>query len=126
MKQYYISRGVLSIVMGVVVYLISNSLLIGASSVVLVFMAFVWLSRSGRYRVNPEMGVRALKRDEWTQGITDKSGRNAWVAVAITGSLVILFYGVISPGNIPVSVLGILLLSGIVTYYVSDFWLRRL
>ncbi len=126
MKQYYISRGLLSIILGVVVYAVSTSLLIGASSAVLVFVAFVWLSRSGRYRVNPEMGVRALKRDEWTQGIADKAGRNAWVVVAMAGSLVILYYGVISPGNIPVSILGILLLTGMVTYYVSDFLFRRI
>jgi len=126
MKKYYISRGFLSLIMGVIVYLISTSVWIAALSAVSVFVVFVLLSRSGRYKVKPEKGVAALQRDEWTQGINEKAGRNAWVIVAVMGSLTVLYYSVISPGDVPVFILGILLLLGLLTYYVSDFWLRRL
>jgi len=113
-------------ILGVLVYLISTSVWIGALSALIVFTTFVLLSRSGRYKLNPERGVFALQRDEWTRNINDKAGRNAWVIVAVAGSLVILYYSLISPGDVPVFILGILLFSGMLAYYVSDFWLRKL
>jgi hypothetical protein len=126
MKQYYISRGFLSLVFGGIVYLICASAWIAVVSAVIVFAAFVLISRSGRYRVKPEKGVAAMQRDEWTQGISQKAGRNAWVIVALMGSLTVLYYSVISPGDVPVFALAILLLLGLLTYYVSDLWFRRL
>lgn len=126
MKRYYISRGVLSIAFGALVYLVSDSLLVSSLSVVLLFIIFVFLPLSGRYKVLPDKGATALRRDEWTQSINQRSGLNAWVVVAITGSGLVLYYGLISPGDVPVGLLGILLLLGLVTYYVSDFWLRKL
>jgi hypothetical protein len=38
----------------------------------------------------------------------------------------VVFYSVISPGDVPVFVVAVLLLSGLLTYYLTDFWLRRL
>ncbi|HEC62670.1 MAG TPA: hypothetical protein ENI27_10535 [bacterium] len=124
-EKYYISRGVLSIVFGGLVYLISDSLMVGLSSAVLVFAVFGLLSRSGRYVVLPQKGATALRRDEWTQSINQRSGRNAWVVSAITSGGLVLYYGLISPGTVPVSLLGISLLSGWVTYYISDYRLRK-
>ena len=126
MQRYYISRGFLSLVFGVLVYLISASWWIGALSAVIIFITFVLLSRSGRYRLKPERGVAALQRDEWTRSINDKAGRNAWVVVAVAGSFLMLYFGWISPGDVPLFFLGFLLLAGMVVYYFSDFWLRRL
>jgi hypothetical protein len=126
MQRYYISRGLLSLVFGVLVALISTSIWTGALSALFVFFTFIFLSRSGRYRRYPERGVSALQRDEWTQSINDKAGRNAWVVVAVAGSALILYYGWISPGDVPIFFLGLLLFSGMVTYYGSDFWMRRL
>jgi hypothetical protein len=126
MQRYYVSRGLLSLVFGVLVYLISATWWIGAFSAAVIFSTFVWLSRSGRYKLNPERGVAALQRDEWTRSINDKAGRNAWVTVAVAGSFLILYFGWISPGDVPILAFGLLLLAGLVTYYISDFWLRRL
>lgn len=125
MKRYYISRGVLSIAFGGLVYMVSDFLLVGLLSAILVFIIFMFLRRSGRYRVLSHKGATALRRDEWTQSINQRSGRNAWVVVAIAGGGLVLYYGLISPGEVPVGLLGVLLLSGMVTYYVSDFWLRK-
>jgi hypothetical protein len=93
---------------------------------ILAFLTFVYLSRSGRYRVNPQKGVTALHRDEWTQSINQRSGRNAWVVVTITGSALVLYYGLLSPGDVPTSLLGGVLLIGLLTYYISDYWMRKL
>ena len=126
MKRYYVSRGLLSLILGVLVYLISASWWIGVLSAGIIFTTFVVLSRSGRYRIKPVRGVGALQRDEWTRSINDKAGRNAWVVVAVAGSALILYYGWISPRDVPIFSLGLLLFAGMFTYYVSDFWLRRL
>lgn len=126
MNRYYISRGVLSIAFGVLLYLVSDTLVLGLLSAILTFIIFVFLPRSGRYKVLAHKGVTALRRDEWMHSINQRSGRNAWVIVAIAGSGLVLYYGLISPGDVPVNLLSLLLLLGMVTYYVSDFWLRRL
>jgi hypothetical protein len=125
MKPYILSRGLLSVVFGVVIYLISRSWWLGALSAVLIFSLFLYLPRSGRYRVKPERGVTALQRDEWTERVNDKAGRNAWVVVALLGSLAILYYGLISPGDIPVNILALVIFAGIAAYYLTDLWLRR-
>jgi len=126
MKGYYFTRVVISIAFGTVVYLVKGSLLAGLVSTVLVFIIFLFLSRSGRYTVLSREGATALRRDEWTQNINQRSGRNAWAVVAITGSGLVLYYGLISPGDVPVGLVGSLLLLGMCTYYISDFWLRKL
>lgn len=126
MKRYYVSRGVISIAFGGLVYLVSGSLLAGLLSAVLVFITFIYLPRSGRYRVNPDKGATALRRDEWTQSINQRSGRNAWVIVTIAGSGLVLYYGLLSPGDVPTSLLGGLLMVGLATYYVSDYLMRKL
>lgn len=126
MKKYYISRGMLSIAFGGLLYLVSDYVLAGLLGAVLGFAIFVFLPRSGRYKVLPDKGTTALRRDEWTQSINQRSGLNAWVVSAITSGGLVLYYGLISPGTVPVSLLGISLLSGWVTYYTSDYRLRKL
>jgi hypothetical protein len=126
MKSYFLSRAVVSIVFGGLLYLVSGYTWVGLLAAVLAFGTFVFLSRSGRYRVNPQQGVTALRRDEWTQSINQRSGRTAWVVVTILGSGLVLYYGLLAPGNVPTGLLGGVLLIGLLTYYISDFWLRKL
>lgn len=126
MTLYYASRGVVSMVFGGLVFLVSKSILAGLLLAVLVFTVFLWLPRSGRYKVFPNKGVTALRRDEWSQSINQRSGRNAWVIVTLGGSGLVLYYGLVSPGDVPNGLLGGLLLLGLVTYYLSDLWMRRL
>ncbi len=125
MTGYYISRGILSIAFGGLAYLLSHNLLVGVLSAFLPFIIFLYLPRSGRYKVFPREGSTALRRDEFTQSVNQRSGLYAWVVVAIAGSALILYYGLVSPGDVPVGLLGLLLLAGMVTYYVSDYLLRR-
>jgi hypothetical protein len=126
MKRYYMSRAVLSIAFGGLVYLVSGYPLAGLLGAVLAFLTFVYLPRSGRYRVDPQKGATALYRDEWTQGISQRSGRNAWVVVTIVGSGLVLYYGLLSPRDVPVSLLGAVLMIGWLTYVASDYWMRKL
>ena len=126
MKSYYMSRAVISIAFGGLVWLVSGYLLAGVLIAAVVFIMFLYLYRSGRNRIDPQKGISALRRDEWTQSINNRSGRNAWVVVAILGSSIVLYYGLLSPGDVPVSLLGGVLLIGLVTYYVSDYWMRKL
>lgn len=126
MERYYISRGVISIAFGGLLYLVSRSLLISLLGGVLVLIIFIFLPRSGRYKVFPQKGGTALRRDEWTQSINQRSGLNAWVIVTIAGAGLVLYYGLISPGDVPTILLGGLLVLGWITYYLSDYWMRRL
>ena len=126
MKRYYFTRLLISIAFGGLVYVVNGSLITGLVSAVLAFIIFVFLSRSGRYKVVSHEGATALRRDEWAQNINQRSGRNAWAVVAITGSGLVLYYGLISPGDVPVGLVGSLLLLGMCAYYISDFWLRKL
>ncbi len=125
MRSYYISRGVLSLIFGLVIYLLTHSIWISILFIMLNIAVFTYLPHSGRYKVKPEGGVTPLRRDEWTQIITDKAGRNAWVVVALMGSFTILYFGLISPGDVPVTVLAVIIFSGNVAYYGTDFWFRR-
>ena len=126
MKSYYMSRVVMSIAFGGLVWLVSGYLLAGVLIAAVVFIMFFYLYQSGRYRIDPQKGISALRRDEWTQSINNRSGRNAWVVVAILGSNMVFYYGLLSPGDVPVNLLGGVLLTGLVTYYVSDYWMRKL
>jgi hypothetical protein len=126
MKRYYLSRAVVSIVFGGLLYLVSGYAWVGLLAAVLAFGTFVFLSRSGRYRVNPQQGVTALRRDERTQQVNQRSGRTAWVVVTILGSGLVLYYGLLAPGDVPTGLLGGVLLTGLLAYYISDFWLRKL
>lgn len=125
MTAYYITRGILCLAMGGLAYLLSDSLLIGALTAMLPFGLFLYLPHSGRYKVFPQEGATALRRDEFTQSINQRSGLYAWVVVEVAGAALVLYYSLISPGDIPVGMLGLLLLAGLATYYLSDFILRR-
>jgi len=92
---------------------------------VIVFAYFLWAPHSGRYAVHPELGATALRRDERTQTINDKAARNAFVATILTVAGIAVYFGTIAPANVPVAILNLALVLGILTYFVSDFWLRR-
>jgi hypothetical protein len=126
MKNYYISRGVFAILFGILSYLISGSVLSAVLFAGVIMALFIYLPHSGRYKVKPENGITALRRDEWTERITQQSGRNAWVAVTLAGAGIVFYYGRIAPGDVPVNLLGLLLSFGMVVYFASDFWLRRM
>jgi hypothetical protein len=126
MKLYNISRGALSLVIGLAAYLLSQSIWIGAVGGITLLAVFLYLPRSGRYKVNPAHGAAPMKRDEWSQHINAVAGRNAWAVVGVIGGVMVLYFSWITPGDVPVSALAVLLFSGLAVYYGTDYWLRRL
>ena len=91
----------------------------------LAFAFFLWAPHSGRYAVHPELGVTALRRDEHTQAVNDRAGRNAFIAIGLTLAALSLYFGLFAQADVPVSMLNYTLLLGIAVYYVSDLVLRR-
>lgn len=67
----------------------------------------------------------ALRRDERTQAINDKAARNGFVVTIGAIGGITLYFGSIVLTDVPVTVLSLVLALGILTYFVSDFWLRR-
>lgn len=125
MERYYISRVAMSIVLGAVFYFASGYLTAGVIGALVVMLVFLYLPRSGRYTLSANGSAAPFRRDEWARNISHRSGLNAWVVVTVAGSGMLLYYGLISPADMPVPLLGLLMLAGWITYFASDFWMRR-
>jgi hypothetical protein len=125
MQLYYISRAILSVAFGGLFVLAGSPWWMGMVIGGLAFAFFLWAPHSGRYAVHPELGVTALRRDEHTQTINDKAGRNAFVAVAFALAGLSVYYGLFVQANVPVALLNYTLILGIAVYYISELILRR-
>jgi UPF0716 family protein affecting phage T7 exclusion len=125
MTRYYLNRALISAVFGGSLALSGQpwwiALLMGAAT----FALFLWAPVSGRYIVQRENGTSTLRRDERTQAITDMAGRNAFAVTMIVVGALTLYFGIINPGLVPVHFLSLVLFIGMMTYYVTDLWLRR-
>ncbi|MCJ7706065.1 MAG: hypothetical protein MUO38_00465, partial [Anaerolineales bacterium] len=64
---------------------------------------------------SPGIGRTALRRDERTQGITDKAAKNAFVVVMLAVLALILYYGRLAPAEVPAAALGLLIALGALT-----------
>jgi hypothetical protein len=125
MSVYYISRAVISAALGVLLALTGLQWWMAMLMGVIVFGFFLWAPRSGRYAVHPEFGVTALRRDERTQTINDKAARNAFIVTMLAIAGIAIYFGSIVPASVPVTMLQYMLILGALTYFVSDFVLRR-
>jgi nitrogen fixation-related uncharacterized protein len=125
MSVYYISRAVISAALGVLLALTGLQWWMAVLMGVIVFGFFLWAPRSGRYAVHPEFGVTALRRDERTQTINDKAARNAFIVTMLAIAGIAIYFGSIVPASVPVTMLQYMLILGALTYFVSDFVLRR-
>jgi uncharacterized membrane protein len=125
MSLYYVSRAIVSIVFGMLFYTSGSpwwiAILIGLAA----FAWFLWAPRSGRYAVHPELGVTALRRDERTQQINDHAARNGFVVLGITVAILSVYFGSVLQTDVPVHILNYALILGAVTYFASDFRLRK-
>jgi hypothetical protein len=125
MSAYYISRAVISAASAVLLALTGLQWWMATLMGVIVFGLFLWAPRSGRYAVHPEFGVTALRRDERTQTINDKAARNAFIVTMLAIAGIAIYFGSIAPAGVPVAALQSVLILGALTYFVSDFFLRR-
>jgi hypothetical protein len=125
MRSYYLSRMLVAVGFGVLFFLGGSSwwqaALVGGAAIAW----FLWAPRSGRYRVAPELGVTALRRDERSQGINDAAGRNAFVVLMLATGAAAVYAGLSGLSQVPVRALDWLLILGVLVYFGSDFWLRR-
>lgn len=126
MSRYYLSRALFCVVFGGLFRLAGWPWWLAILAGVVPFAIFLWLPRSGRYVVRPELGATALRRDERTQRIADRAMRNAGMVTMLAIAGVGIYFGLIAPANVPVAVLNFVLLLGILVYWVSDFRMRRL
>ena len=123
--SYYLSRALISAALGGLLAITGSpwwaAVLVSAAA----FAIFLWAPVSGRYVVNPERGTTALGRDERSQAIVGVASRNAYGVVMSLLAALILYFGVINPGSVPIHALNLVLFLGVLTYFASDFWLRR-
>ena len=125
MSLYYVSRAIISIAIGGLFYLYDSSLwaaiLIGAAA----FIWFLWAPHSGRYTVHPELGIAALRRDEFAHQINNHAARNALVVLGLAIAILSVYFGSILQTDIPVRMLHYVLILGALTYLASDLRLRK-
>ena len=125
MSAYYTSRAVISAAFGILLAFTGLEWWMATLIGVVVFGFFLWAPRSGRYAVYPELGVTALRRDERTQTINDKAARHAFVVTMLAIAGIVIYFGGSAPAVVSVRVLEYTLILGALTYFVSDFFLRR-
>jgi hypothetical protein len=125
LMPYYLSRAVLSAAFAGLMYLTGSPLwmagLFGGVILILFFLAPL----SGRYSVHPEFGITALRRDERTGVINDKAARNAFVASMLAVAVIASYSTAVGVGLVSIKILIIILVFGLLIYYTSDFFLRR-
>ena len=125
MSRYYLSRAVLSAVFGFLFALTGSTWWVAALIGAIAFAFFLWAPHSGRYVVHPELSVTALRRDERTQGINDRSARNAFIVTMLAVAGAALYFGRFTPAVVPVAFLNYTLILGVLIYYLSSFLQRR-
>lgn len=125
MVWYYLSRALVSAAFGGLFVMIGgpwwSSVLVG----IVTLGFFLWAPIGGRYVADSDRGVQALGRDERTQAIIGQASRNAFVVTMLLLAALTLYFGFFKSGRVPVHALSLILFAGMLTYYVSDLWLRR-
>ena len=125
LSRYYVSRTFVSIALGALLAATGCPWWMAALLGGTVLAFFLWAPQSGRYAVHSEKGVTALQLDERTQMISDRAARNAFVATVLVIAGTAVYFGTIARADVPVGALNLALVLGVLTYSVSDFWLRR-
>jgi hypothetical protein len=126
MTRYYLSRAFISVAFGGLFVLAGSPWWVAALTGAITFALFLWAPHSGRYTVHPELGITALRHDERTQAITDKAARIAFVVTIIMVGGLAVYFRSIALADVPVRALSFALAFGVLTYFVADFWLRRM
>jgi len=125
MMKYYVSRLVVTAVAVALLVLAELPWWIAAVVGALMLGFFVWAPRGSRYVTRDKAGVAPLRRDERTQAVADKAGRNGFVALMLAAAAVAIYWGVVAETDVPGFVLYLLVALGWIVYFVSEFWLRR-
>ena len=126
MRWYYASRALFAAALGAVLVLGGSAWWMGAAAGTLALAWFLVAPHIGRYTVHPDYGATALRRDERGAAINSFAARNGFVVSMLAIAGIIIYAGAFSTDGVPAVALQWLLVVGVVTYYASDFWLRRM
>jgi hypothetical protein len=117
---YYVSRGILSILIGVVIFWGGSpwwlALLIG----ILVFAGFLWYAHSGFYLIDTSQPLTPLRRDARGKAIRDR----AVVIAVVVGAAVYLalsLAGLVLPHALPP--LSLSVPAAVIAYFAVSTWL---
>lgn len=125
MLPYYLSRTILSLIIGSLLYFTGSILWKAILLSGLILALFFWAPHSGRYSVHPEFGMAALRRDEFTQVVNDKAARNAFIVIMLMVGGMVIYYGFFGAIDASLSVIKIIICLGALSYFVSDILLRK-
>jgi hypothetical protein len=126
MTNYYLSRMIISIVLGGLFALLGAQWWMAVLAGLLALAVFFYAPLSGRYTVQPDKGLTPLRRDEFSKSVTNKVGRNAFafMMIALAG---IVVYSLLSTHTVlTATALSVVLALGVIVFFVSDYRMRRL
>jgi hypothetical protein len=125
MRGYTVSRILVALGLGLLFVLAGAAWWQAALIAAAAIGWFLWAPHSGRYQVDPQMGIAPLRRDERGSRLNDAAGRNAFVAVMLAAGAAALYAVWTRVPQVSVQVLNGLLILGVLVYFGSDYWLRR-
>ena len=125
LMPYYLSRTALSIAFGFLLFVTGSPLLHSIIIGGLLIALFLYAPHSGRYSVHPEFVLTPLRRDEHTQTINNVAARNAFVVSMLVISAIVIYFGSFGAVNISISIIKMVVAIEALTYFISDFWLRK-
>ncbi len=115
---YYVTRMGLAALAAGVTWRATGSLWLAAATGLVTMAGFVWYARSGHFVVDPDRPLAPLRRDEREQVITYRAATYAFIAVMVSLALVSVLH---LSGQWSLLVL----LGGVVIYFLARAWLRR-
>jgi hypothetical protein len=117
---YYVSRAVLSALLGAAFVLGGQPWWLGVLMAAVLFAGFLWYAHSGRYAIDPSTPLTPLRRDERGNAIRDRAvvwavvvGGVLFAALSLAGTV---FQVTIAAGSLA-------MLSGVITYFAVTNWL---
>jgi hypothetical protein len=125
MLAYYVLRLAIAATLGYVLVLGGLVWWLGLIVAALVSLFFLLATQPGRYLVRLQGGPTPLRRDERSQTIADKAGRNAFVATMLALGGLTIAYGSFLRQSVPVNALAAVLGLAVCVYALSDMRLRR-
>jgi len=126
MTSYYISRMIISIVLGGLFALLGAQWWMAILIGLLALAVFIYAPLSGRYTVKADKTLTPLGRDEFSRSVTDKAGRNAFAFMMVALAGIIVYSLLANRTVVTVTALSVVLALGVIVFYVSDYWMRRM
>jgi hypothetical protein len=116
----------ISIILGSLFALLGAQWWLAVLAGLLSLAVFFYAPLGGRYTVQPDKGFAPLRKDEFSRSVTDKAGRNAFVFIMVTLAGIIIYSQLSTQLVVSVNALSAVLALGVVVFFVSDYWMRRM